>query len=301
MKNSSKLYIYVPYIKLKPLKEILAETKNVELIIVRWEPKDLLSGASDLEVYPFLKERGITLYRNKRLHMKAFLDNYERCLIGSANISSRALNIPLSPNYNYELATIVGSLSLEDRLYFINIEKESLLITDNVYEQIKAQLLEKDFDFEIENDFQIRFEAPDKDFLISSLPMSFNVASFFSIYQNGNAPNEVELNCFLHDLTLYDIPLGLSPNELFLRLQSSFFTHPFIAAFVDFLKLKGELRFGAVKEWIQKSCEDVPIPRRWEITENIQILYRWITTLGEGNFRIYQPNHSQVLQFVSKV
>jgi hypothetical protein len=293
--NSSRLSIYVPYIKLVALEHLINHSSEVKSITVRWEPKDLITGASDLEIYPYLKERGITLFRNNRLHLKSFVDNNKRCFLGSANISSRALNLPKSSYYNYELATIVDDLSLDDRLYFLNIERESTLITDNIFEQIKEQLVDWQNDVQEEDDFNLKIEAPDKDFLISSLPMSFTVASFLSIYQTGKAVNEEELNCFLHDLALYEIPLGLPIDEVYFQLNNSFLTHPFIKAFLENLDEKGEMYFGSVKSWIHDRCADVPIPRKWEITLNIQILYKWIIALGEGKYGVDQPNYSERL------
>ena len=51
--------------------------------------------------------------------------------------------------------------------------------------------------------------------------------------------------------------------------------------------------FGEVKLFIHNNCSDVPLPRRWEITENIQILYRWIIKLGNGKYAVDKPNHSE--------
>ena len=53
--------------------------------------------------------------------------------------------------------------------------------------------------------------------------------------------------------------------------------------------------FGEVKAFIHNNCSNVPLPRRWEITENIQILYRWIVKLGNGKYGIDTPNHSERL------
>src|SRR5688572_22810554 len=116
IKKSTELFIYVPYIKLEPLKAILDNTTGCKAIIVRWQPMDLILGSSDLEVYSFCKQNNITLYRNERLHLKAFVDNYKRCILGSANISARALNMPAYEYYNYELAITVENLSNDDRL-----------------------------------------------------------------------------------------------------------------------------------------------------------------------------------------
>ena len=293
--RSESLHIYVPYIKLEQLKTLLKDNESIKAIIVRWEPRDLITGASDLEVYPFLKDKGITLYRNPRLHLKAFVNNGISAFIGSANISQRALNEPKSRKYNYELATIIDPLTLDDRLYFNIFEAESILVTDLIYEQIKYQLPEKLAAFPKESDFEIDIQYPDKNFSIASLPMTYNVETLYRIYERQEGLHDVELNCSLHDLAIYNIPLGLPLEDFKKRLKASFFNHPFIRAFLMNIDDEGEIYFGRAKDWIHKNCSDVPTPRKWEITENIQILYRWITNLSEGVYNVDRPNHSERL------
>lgn len=298
IRTSQSLYIFSPYIKLETLKALIEGKKNVKAVFVRWEPKDLILGSSDIEIYPYLKEKGIVLFRNPRIHLKAYLDDYKNCFLTTANISSRALNIPSFSNYNYEIGTIVENLGFEDRYYFQLIESESLLITDNIYKQIKEQLLMKATEFPNELDFQFKFEKPDKDFLISALPLTSSVETLIKIYKHHELASETELNCILHDLAIYNIPLGLSEEQVLQKLTEAFFSHNFIKCFLDFLETKREIYFGEAKQWIHNNCANVPLPRKWEITENIQILYSWIVSLGEGKYEIDRPNHSERLFIV---
>lgn len=298
--NSQALYIFSPYIKLETLKNLIDDNEKVKAIFVRWETKDLILGSSDLEIYPFLKSKGIVLYRNPRLHLKAYLDDYRNCFLTSANISSRALNLPSHLNYNYEIGTIVENLDINDRLYFSIIESDSVLITDSIYKQLSEQLVEKKQEFPNEEEFTLEFEAPDKDFLISALPMTYSIETLYRIYEDREFINDIELNCVLHDLAIYKIPLGLSSLEFRQKLSDAFFSHNFIKAFLNNLGISGEIYFGSAKEWIHKNCTDVPTPRRWEITENIQILYRWIIKLGNGKYQVDRPNYSERLYIVSK-
>lgn len=297
--NSQGLYIFSPYIKIATLKELLGENENVKAVFVRWETKDLILGSSDLEIYPYLKEKGITLYRNSRLHLKAYLDEYKNCFLTSANISSRALNLPPYSNYNYEIGTVLQDLGIEDRLYFSIIESDSILITDNIYKQLNEQLQEKKKEFPDEEEFHFKFEAPDKDFLISALPMTYSIETLYRIYENKEFVNDLELNCVLHDLAIYKIPLGLLSNEFREKLTEAFFSHRFVKGFLNNLESTGEIYFGTAKEWIHKNCTNVPTPRKWEITENIQILYKWIVKLGNGKYKVDVPgSYSERLSIV---
>ncbi len=294
LRSSESTIIYCPYIKIDTIKYFTEQSfPEIEKVIVRWELFDLVSGASDLDLYLYLKEKGIPLFRNRRLHLKAFVDNYKRAFIGSANISQRALNYPETPNYNYELGAVVENLSFADRLYFNSIETESTLITDEVYEQLKQQIAKKRQEFPKESDSKIELSTPDKSFLISSLPMSYDVETLINVYEQGGSDDGVELNCALHDLAMYSIPLGLDRTQFLDQLKASFFNHPFVRAFLENIDTEGEIYFGRAKDWIQKNCSDVPIPRKWEITTNIQILYRWIVSLGDGIYEMDRPNYSE--------
>ena len=296
IEDSKSLFIYSPYIKLETLKALVSDNNNIQAVFVRWETKDLIFGSSDIEIYPFLKDLGIALFRNPRIHLKAYVDEYARCFLTSANISSRALNIPEFPNYNYEIGTIVEKLDIDDRLYFNIIENDSLLITDNIYNQLCKQLPEKKKEFPNEEDFLFKIEAPDKDFLISSLPMTYSVETLYRIYEDNEFVSELEFNCALHDLALYRIPLGLDRAEFRDKLKQSFLKHPFINEFLKHVdRNDGEIYFGGAKEWIHQNCADVPTPRKWEITENIQILYKWIIKLSDGRYIVDRPNYSERL------
>ena len=295
----SALSIYVPYIKLSSLEQLLGNTNKCKFIVVRWEPKDLILGSSDLDVYLFCKERNITLYRNSRIHLKAFVDQYKRCLLGSANISSRALNMPETNLYNYELATLKDDLMIEDKLYFETILNDSTLITDSIYGQIKKQLTENKVSISEVDDFSLEVSGADKDFLISSLPMSSSVNMLVQVYRNPYIHDKVDVDCMIHDLALYKIPLGLDQETFKRQLMTNFFKQKFVEAFLDKLRTHREMYFGQVSEWIHHNCTDVPTPRRFEIKDQTQILYSWIEELGNGRYIIDRPNHSQRIRIGS--
>lgn len=297
--ESEELFIFSAYIKLDALVYLIEGNDNIKAVYVRWQPRDLIVGVSDLEIYSYLKRKHIHLYRNSRIHLKAFVDSYKRCLVGSANISNIALGITGLKNHNYEIATLVSDFTLEDRLYFYRIEQESVLITDSIYQQLKEQLLYKKIEFQEENDFVFTQDVSDRYFLLSSLPMSYDINTLLAVYFQIGGSDEIELNCAMHDLALYDLSFGLTSEEFMVKLKCSFFNHPFIEAFLANLDEIGEIYFGAAKEWIHKNCKDVPLPRKWEITENIQILYRWIIALGDGKYSVNRPNYSERL-FITK-
>ncbi len=291
--EAETLAIFVPYIKLNLLKEILSQTKNCRYIVVRWEVKDLLEGASDLEIYELCKEKKISLFRNPRIHLKLYLDA-DKAYLTTANISSRAMNEGKFENYNYELGTKIEKLDFEDRLYLQHIVDTSLLVDDEIVREIKEQLSLLAIDEE-GGDFEFKHKPDNKDFLLSSLPMSEDLNKFKKYYQEKSAPTQVDYDCLLHDLSIYNIPTGLNEAELFKRLRIKFFQHPFVQAFIEEIEFAGgELFFGRVRQWLAVNCADCPTPRAWEVTKNVKILYHWFEVLGDGKYKVDVPGtHSQ--------
>ena len=87
------------YIKLPVLKE-MNRSNNIKIIVVRWEIMDLCLGVSDIELFRYCSDNNIVLYRNTRIHLKAFWNNHDEVLFGSANITGRGIGE--KGNYNYE-------------------------------------------------------------------------------------------------------------------------------------------------------------------------------------------------------
>ena len=88
-----ELVLVAPFVKVATLERLLdhAPAEVVLTCITRWQPEEVAAGVSDLEVFDVLDNRaGATLLLWPRLHAKYFRAD-GRCLIGSANITSRAL------------------------------------------------------------------------------------------------------------------------------------------------------------------------------------------------------------------
>ena len=97
----NEIVIISPYIKVKVLSQILPNKDVPVTVITSWKISDMLFGASELGLYTFCQERGISLFLNNRIHLKAYLCDWEKCITGSANTTSNGMG--LSHNYNYEL------------------------------------------------------------------------------------------------------------------------------------------------------------------------------------------------------
>jgi hypothetical protein len=285
--------LIAPFIKLDALR-VLMESNRITSklrVIIRLKPEDLLSGASDLSIYPFLRERGVPVFYNHSIHLKLFVFESNRCLVTSSNITQRGLG--LAHSANVEAGALV-QLDIADWNQIYSLINESRLFDDQLYDRLKRFVSDAP-----PASTSPVFEWPDeepKSFTISSLPATEDVESLFRAYfcDTLDSYSKEEVRRIAHDLAIFHIPSGLSRMALEQQLGDSFCNSPFVSEFISFLKMEGSLRFGAVNDWIHRWCEDVPLPYRWELKENTRIFYNWLAHfIPEITWD--RPNHSQVI------
>jgi len=91
-KAKNEVFIAAPYVKKGIVKELEfpRELAGKSTFVCRWKLDDIMSGATDIEIYPLLKEQGIRVLLHPSLHAKYYrFDN--RILMGSANLTSNGL------------------------------------------------------------------------------------------------------------------------------------------------------------------------------------------------------------------
>ncbi len=277
IEENEEVTLFSAYIKTKQLRKI-NEIKSIKQIVVRWEVGDICFGASDLDsLYNYCRDNNIKLFRNTKIHLKAFWNNKRSVLFGSANVTKNGIG----EGGNLELNGIQENISHSDIKYFNEIIASSTYITEELYNEIKRKVDEH-------KDKVVRIpDLPNKKaeadfFLLSQLPMSYNVSNLYDAYVNSDSLSEEDLNCLIHDIVLYKIPDNLLKDEFYSTLKINFNKHPFVIALKDYIKgQEGQsLRYGrgGVVDWIQDKTTTVPTPRSWELTKDqiVNILYEWI-------------------------
>ena len=108
---NQEVLLVAPFIKAFVLERLLDKiSPNVSLkCITRWFPEEIVTGVSDLEVWNLIQNRpNSSLWLRPDLHAKYYrADN--RCLVGSANLTGKALcwsNLP-----NLELLMPVSAMN----------------------------------------------------------------------------------------------------------------------------------------------------------------------------------------------
>jgi hypothetical protein len=290
------LLVISPFIKCEPLGHLIDTCRDIThlKVVVRWTGKDLLSGASDVGIYPLLTERGIQLFFHPAIHLKLFVFDGGRAFHTSGNITQRGLG--LAPTPNIEVGCDVR-LSTDDWKSLYRLLAESSLVDQEVFEIAKAYVDKHSHKVKTFPPIELTSGEKDKKKAFSrlSLPASNGPTELFSFYcgRLSTASPDTIASC-MHDLILYDVPEGLSELEFFERLGQSFRHQPFIRAVTELLRKEKSARFGLVTEWLQRNCSDKPMPYRFELKDSVRKLYEWLTFyFVEISWN--QPHHSMII------
>src|SRR5208283_2581434 len=94
------ILLIVPFIKLAALQQLhWVQTKKVRLkVVCKWHPNDLLTGASDIEIFPYLKTVGCELYLNPDIHLKLYVFGSNIAFNTSGNLTLHGLGYSSHPN-----------------------------------------------------------------------------------------------------------------------------------------------------------------------------------------------------------
>lgn len=293
-RNRLRLLI-APFVQvdaLSSLVNVCPDTSHLQ-VIARWAGPDILTGVADLAIYPYLKERRISLYLNDRIHLKLYVFDGSSAFHTSGNITQKGLG--LSPHSNTEVGCLVR-LHMRDWEQILRILQESLRVDDAVYEQALQYLGAHERQPHSAAQLQLRPTA-DKRFSILSLPASPSPTCLYDFYNAADDERHDEMTAAsVHDLLLYQIPEGLEKEAFFTTLRARFRAHPFICAIVALIKEHQSARFGLVNAWLQQECSDKPTPYRWELKENTRTLYTWLEYFFE-EISWDRPRYSMVIRW----
>jgi hypothetical protein len=134
----NEVLLVAPFVKAFVLKELLAKisTDITVRCVTRWQPEEILRGVSDLEVWSLIKKHPrSSLWLRPDLHGKYYRAD-DKCLVGSANLTAKALGWSNSPN----LELLVPLTASEPTLKAFEIElfKGCIQVDESLFEQMSA-------------------------------------------------------------------------------------------------------------------------------------------------------------------
>ena len=296
-----------PFVKAPSLRRLLSRASpGVDVTCVtRWRPEEVAVGVSDLEVLEEIerREQG-TLLLSPRLHAKYFRAD-DRCLVGSANLTGRALgwvtpsNVELlidAPAANPSLLRFERSLLASAH----EATPELRAVVQAAAEQIRADaspfvslpvLSEAAGTSAPENAEESLPEPRDFRAWIPSLrqPEALYIAYQGSLDQLTTASRQAAAS----DLTMLDPPPRLSRSAFEAVIGVALLQMPLIALIDEFVL--EPRRFGAVRDLIatRKATSSRAAGSMWQTT------MRWLLHFLPGRYVRSVPSHSEVFGRVS--
>ena len=295
--HDSTLYILAPFITTSYLRAF-SEQRAVH-IVTSWRKDHLITGVSNIDLYEVVKQnKSWKLYINDRLHAKVYCRNFESLMVGSANLSKKALMDTERSNHE---VLVQLDCSRHDARHICDIMKSSIVMNDEIYSQYETWFSKQEVHSEpADTGSVVEFESSNDLFLVSQLPASTSPNRLWEIV-SGVASDQREMVAAEHDLSNLGLRFTDFDNysDFKERLIDLMPNQAFFSAFIDEITVEG-MRFGYAKQWIQQNCIDDPVPYRKELTRTVQNIFSWIVELFPSEIEIIQPNYSQIIRRMSK-
>ena len=287
------LLLISPFITVNALKRFLGSVRVPSglQVVARWRSEDVRGGVCDIEVYPYLAERGIPLYINPEIHLKLYVFQSNTAFSTSGNLTARGFGYIAEGNI--EVGTYVD-LTRADWTRIYELISSSRQVDDEVYRRY-LEYVESLSSSSLPESPPPLIGGP-KMFTISALPAVSTPERLAELYFDLDQVevSAEEIRRAAHDCAVFGIRDGLGRAEFETQIATAFRESAFVVAFLDVLRETGSLRFGAVNDWLHQKCEDVPLPYRWEIKTNTRILYDWLQHFYP-EITWDRPHHSQVI------
>jgi len=252
-------------------------------LMVRFTFDDIVSGASDLDVYEFCKAYGWEMYLRFDMHAKTYIFDKKRCIIGSANLTSRGLD--LRSTSNYEMATLTD-IEPNDLQRIDSLFNNAIRMNDEIYQKM-AYCVSDD-----------QLNRPNKrnnwsDDILSLFVPDISVLFTYD-FPNCQSPRNLAIGA----LDFLSIP----DNSSFEDIKVAFRWSKAYIWLCDILKQapNNQLYFGSMSEKLHNILVNDPRPFRKEVKVLQQYLLNWVVELGMEHITVDRPNHSQRIVYVNR-
>ena len=255
--------------------------KNKKLM-VRFLLSDILHGATDFELFDYCKANGWQMYVRFDLHAKTYIFDRKRCILGSANLTSKGLGLSLHGNYELSSFAEVDDSDLKkiDTLF-----DNAILMTDELYVAMK-------FDYEMAQ----RNQTPSKIFKWNtSIEQKFNpkIDLLFTYdFPNTASPNFSDVNAF-EFLEIGYLPSQEELKQAFRWSKAFLWLYNYVSSCPDKTSY-----FGGVTAALHDTLVNDPKPYRKEVKDLLANTLGWIQALNIDAVTIDVPNYSQRIRIV---
>jgi hypothetical protein len=253
--------------------------------VSRWQPQDLISGASDIAAYKFAQNESWRFFINPNMHYKIYLLDSKLLFLGSANLTQKGLHLGMPGNDEASIQLTPTSIDVKRLTKYVD---ECCLVDEDLYLEISKTInkFKNDFNTEIGRmvwpaKIQNRIQRPPKHLWVNDLlfcsPFKFHIHSEQSIK---------------HDARLLGISnLVLDCNKA--NLLDSIHTLVVWRWLIDVIARSNNefVRFGELTAELHNALLDDPKPYRKDVKNLLSNLFDWVrfldpTELGFKKFKV---------------
>lgn len=281
--STNKISIISAFCKVETLKYLdnYISDNVTKRILIRFRLEDLLSKATDLELYDYCVQNSWELFINLDLHAKIYCVD-DICYIGSANMTDSGLSIGKIGNIEGTKRFIIEDQ--KDKFTIDRLFVSSRKLDEELYEKMKNKL------YSIE---------PRK---IKKEIWSKNIIDEY---------NQVYNVLFQEDFPLNNSPLNLEYDEQYLGIYKEDLKDMIKRKFEDTKIMKwllsvllekenNEIYFGELSEKIHSIIFQEPKQYRKDVKELQVKLYNWLKELNYDYLLIDAPNYSTRIKLVKR-
>ena len=286
----SSLLIASAFIKLDALKALADIRSDLNVTVVaRWQKRDLVTGASDPEVYQFCQSKGWQFGISQNFHGKVYMVDRQDVFLGSANFTQRGLNLGRTANIEFGTVIPADQTNLQRIDQFL--KTEIIWLDDDIFNS-----LEKDIESTKDNHLppsDQTWSEHVKNLLITEVDYLWVQQLLFT------TPDELlHLNLnnehHAHDFGLLNLSLDeLSYDSLCMAFKQS---HLYIWV-ISQLKRNNSMQFGAFSAALHNALLDDPAPYRREVKQFIQTLFAWFE-LVKDTFIVTRHNRTSSVKLI---
>lgn len=264
-KTRKHLIIFSAYIKREALDELsksIADAVSVT-VVVRWNKIDILSGASDLDIFELCNTRGWSLRIDLSLHGKLYLLDNTKIILGSSNLTKRGLG--LVKHSNLEFGTMIDA-SLIDSSKLADIANNSTIVDEKLFFLLKK---------EIQLGYQESNTVEWSDMILEQL--NETVTHLWvddCLFATPSELKNLNLNQDnqAHDFELLTLDIDrISPDYL----QSEFMASIIGRWLKETVKNNQGINFGGLSSLLHNSLLNDPKPYRQDVKKLVATLIEW--------------------------
>lgn len=248
-------------------------------LLVRFRLDDILSKATDLEIYEYCKKNNWSLYVQFNLHAKVYVIDQNICYMGSANTTSKGLSI--NKRGNLEMSKRF-ELDTEEQIQIEEVFSEALLMNDDLFTKMKMQINSINYKLPIRNEWNEEIIAK-------------NINSYNVLFQD-----DFPINALPTEMLDDEIFLDIYKDDSIEVIKEKFYNTKIVQWLINILEKEenNEIYFGELSVKIHNVIFQEPKQYRKDV-KVLQIkLYNWIEKLNYDNLKIDSPNHSQRIRLI---